>query len=144
MSHIVEQARSWLGTKYQHQGRLKHKGCDCIGFILGVAEELDLKSINGQKLKQYDKTDYARIPDGQLLYQTLASHLQEVAVSEMQAGDMVLMRFRKDPQHLGILTDYHHGGLGLIHCYAEASKVVEHRFDPIWHSRLVAAFRFAS
>jgi len=42
---IILQARTWLGTKYHHQGRLKKSkagagGVDCIGLIIGVIDEL--------------------------------------------------------------------------------------------------------
>ncbi|MBL0320066.1 MAG: hypothetical protein IPP74_12385 [Alphaproteobacteria bacterium] len=40
---IISQARTWLGTPFHHQARLKGKGCDCLGLIVGVADELGLK-----------------------------------------------------------------------------------------------------
>ena len=33
---IVAQARSWLGTPYHHQARLKGVGCDCLGLLRGL------------------------------------------------------------------------------------------------------------
>jgi NlpC/P60 family putative phage cell wall peptidase len=33
---ILEEARSWIGTPYQHQASLKGVGCDCIGLVRGV------------------------------------------------------------------------------------------------------------
>ena len=48
---IVEYARTWLGTKWRHQGRSK-QGIDCIGLIIRTAEEFGF---------QYeDSTGYAR------------------------------------------------------------------------------------
>ena len=40
---IVTQARTWIGTPFHHQARLKGKGCDCLGLIVGVVDELGLK-----------------------------------------------------------------------------------------------------
>jgi hypothetical protein len=34
---VIAEARSWLGTPWHHQASLKGVGCDCIGFIRGVA-----------------------------------------------------------------------------------------------------------
>jgi cell wall-associated NlpC family hydrolase len=35
-SAIVAEARSWIGTPYQHQASLKGVGCDCLGLLRGV------------------------------------------------------------------------------------------------------------
>ena len=35
---IIAEARSWLGTPWHHQASLKGVGCDCIGFVRGVAK----------------------------------------------------------------------------------------------------------
>src|SRR3569833_631271 len=33
---IVTEARSWIGTRYRHQGSMKGVGCDCLGLVRGV------------------------------------------------------------------------------------------------------------
>ena len=33
---IVAEARTWIGTRYRHQGSLKGVGCDCLGLVRGV------------------------------------------------------------------------------------------------------------
>ena len=33
---VVAEARSWIGTPYQHQASLKGVGCDCLGLVRGV------------------------------------------------------------------------------------------------------------
>lgn len=35
---VIAEARGWLGTPWHHQASLKGVGCDCIGFIRGVAQ----------------------------------------------------------------------------------------------------------
>ncbi|MEL6362399.1 MAG: hypothetical protein AAFR21_15085 [Pseudomonadota bacterium] len=35
-AHIVETARSWLGTPYLHQASALGAGCDCLGLVRGV------------------------------------------------------------------------------------------------------------
>ena len=32
----LAEARTWLGTPYQHQASLKGAGCDCLGLVRGV------------------------------------------------------------------------------------------------------------
>jgi NlpC/P60 family putative phage cell wall peptidase len=136
---IVAQARTWLGTPFHHQARLKNVGCDCLGLVVGVVDELGLKDKNGQKLASYDEIAYSKEPDGAYLTQKLTDLLEEV--QEPQAGDLALFSVRDNPQHLAILTDYE-GSLGMIHAYAPARRVVEHRLDDDWNSRLVKVFRW--
>ena len=33
---ILTEARSWIGTPYQHQASAKGAGCDCLGLVRGV------------------------------------------------------------------------------------------------------------
>ena len=40
---VVREAKTWLGTPFHHQGRLKGVGVDCAGVIVCVAKELKLK-----------------------------------------------------------------------------------------------------
>jgi NlpC/P60 family putative phage cell wall peptidase len=136
---IITTARTWLGTPFHHQARLKGVGCDCLGLVVGVVDELGLKDRNGQSLAGYDEIAYSKEPDGAYLTQKLTDLLDEV--QEPQAGDLALFSVRDNPQHLAILTDYE-GTLGMIHAYAPARRVVEHRLDADWNSRLVKVFRW--
>ncbi|MCC7260038.1 MAG: C40 family peptidase [Alphaproteobacteria bacterium] len=139
---IVMQARSWVGTRFQHQGRLKKTtthpgGCDCLGLLMGVARELDLRSTeSGRPLTEYDRTDYGRSPDGEAFRSILGVHLQRVTESQLRPGDVGLFMFDANPQHVAIISD-----AGLIHSYAQIRKVAEHGFTDAWKKRLVAVFR---
>ena len=138
---IVTQARTWLGTPFHHQARLKCVGCDCLGLIIGVVDELGLKDKHGQPLAAYDEITYSKEPDGAYLTQKIAALLEEVPIENAQAGDLALFNMGENPQHLAILTDYENT-LGMIHCYAQARRVVEHRLDDDWKKRLVKVFRW--
>ncbi len=161
---ILSEARTWLGTRFHHQGRVKanvvHKGgCDCLGLIAGVAAALDLQSREGLPLASYDTTDYGRAPDGGKLRETLARCLHEMPPEEIRPADVLLFRFEEEPQHVGLVSCHpepqakdlplqgilhcvQDDSLTIIHCYASARKVVEHRLDDLWRSRIVAAYRF--
>ncbi len=138
---IVAQARTWLGTPFHHQARLKKKGCDCLGLIVGVVAELDMRDRNGVPLADYDEVSYSKEPDGAYLTQKLTGLLDEVSIEEAQAGDLALFKVRDNPQHLAILSDYE-GTLGMIHCYLLTRGVVEHRLDADWKSRLDKVYRW--
>ena len=138
---IVNQARTWIGTPFHHQARLKKVGCDCLGLVVGVVDELGLKDKNGVPLAAYDEITYSKEPDGAYFTQKLIELLDEVSLADMRAGDMALFKVRENPQHVAILTDYE-GELGMIHCFAPARRVVEHRLDDDWRSRLLKVFRW--
>ncbi len=136
MNRLIEETRTWLGTPFHHQGRVKQVGCDCIGLIVGVAAVL------GRPEARYDRQDYGRLPDGNRLYHLLKEHCVEVSQGDMRPADIALFRFDSNPQHVGILSDYPGGGLGVIHAYAQARKVVEHYLDESWKAKIVAVFRW--
>jgi NlpC/P60 family putative phage cell wall peptidase len=138
---IVNQARSWIGTPFHHQARLKGKGCDCLGLIVGVVAELELKDPKGTPLADYDEPNYSASPDGDYLIAKLCGMMQEVPKAEKRAGDLGLFTIGGNPQHLAIVSD-HESGFGMIHCYAQARRVVEHRLDAQWESQLVKVFRW--
>ena len=136
---IITEARSWIGTRFHHQGRCKktnmHKGgVDCIGLIVGVAQAV------GFTVK--DETDYSRQPQGSRLKDAMHTYLNPIPLSEVRAGDVLLFTFEKDPQHVGIVSELSGGELGLIHAYREASAVVEHRLDDHWWKKATHAFSF--
>lgn len=130
-SDIVAEARAWIGTPWRHQMCARAVGVDCGQLVAGVARALGLRDVQ--------ITGYPRIPDG-TLRGICDRYMQPIQVGEAQAGDVVLMRFDTEPQHLGILGDYEHGGLSLIHSTLKHRKVVEHRLDDRWRSYCVAAY----
>ena len=138
---IVTQARTWIGTPFHHQARLKGKGCDCLGLIVGVVDELGLKDKHGKPLAGYDEVTYSKEPDGAYLTEKLTALLDEVPIDDAQAGDLALFKVRENPQHMAFLTDYENT-LGMVHSYAPARRVVEHRLDDDWKQRLVKVFRW--
>jgi NlpC/P60 family putative phage cell wall peptidase len=136
---IVTQARTWLGTPFKHQGRLKGIGVDCLGLIIGVLAELEI-NISGKNISQLDEQNYSMLPSGERLQNKLNQYLQKIEINQISAGDILLMQFTREPQHLAFVTN-HPNGFGVIHAYLQAGKVVEHSLDDVWQNRIVAAYR---
>lgn len=127
---ILAVARQCLGTPFRHQGRQPGKGMDCVGVIAHTAQATGIS--------QYDVTNYSRLPQGQaILEHLLKAGMTQIPPALAQAGDVLVMRFEREPQHLALVTDK-----GILHAYMQAGKVVEHRLDAVWRSRIVAAFQF--
>ena len=144
---IAAQARTWLGTRYHHQGRLKKSargpgGVDCIGLIIGIAEELGIQDGNGNPIVQADEKNYSMHPEKGRLVGAISSHMREVPIQNMAVGDILLFKTFKDPQHVGLLTQYPGGGPGLIHCNSSAGMVVEQPFSMTWVKMLTHVYRF--
>lgn len=132
---VVAEARSWLGTPWVHQHRTKGVGVDCAGLVIGVARALGLVP------PAMDVNHYARTPDGSLLA-TCDAWMQRHDVAAAEPGDVLVMRFDTDPQHLAIVADYVHGGLSIVHALDRAGRgsVIEHRLDLANRARIVAAY----
>jgi NlpC/P60 family putative phage cell wall peptidase len=132
---VVAEARTWLGTRWQHQARVKGVACDCAGLVIGVARECGIVNLG------FDVNGYAHYPDGETLERHCGTYMTRLQTAQIAPGDVILMRFEGEPQHLGIAGNYVHGGLSIIHSYAVARKVVEHAIDDVWAKRIVAGYR---
>lgn len=126
---IVELARECLGTPFVHQGRICGTAMDCAGVLVHVLKR--------KKLSHKDPKGYPRRPYKGLLEKGLSEqpHLQEIPLSELSAGDVVLFRITTAPRHIGIYT-----GENVIHAYKEAGRVTEQSFKP-WISQLKHVYR---
>lgn len=133
---IVTEARTWIGTRWMHQGRTR-SGIDCAGLVLKVAHACDVFT--------FDTADYSRQATDESMLELCREHLEPAAMAEARPGDVAVMRFGSN-RHIGIFGDYQYGGLTLIHAYTAARRVVEHRFTDDWlrsqSASLIAVFCF--
>lgn len=144
---LIMQARTWIGTKYHHQGRLKKSsrgpgGVDCIGLVIGVIDELGIQDGEGNPLSQHDEFNYSMYPERGRLVGSISKYLREVPSEQMREGDVLLFKFFNDPQHVGLLTHYPTGGFGLIHCTSSSAQVVEQPFSGGLRRMLTHVYRF--
>ena len=141
-AQVVEEARSWIGTRYQHQAKLKGVAIDCGGLICGVGVALGLipadylSQPRVQAFAGYGKRNY-----GERMIEACALLLDPLEIEEARIGDVYLMAFDSGPQHSGIVSEWH-GRPGLIHAYAQARKVAEHPIDVAWRKRIVGAYTY--
>jgi cell wall-associated NlpC family hydrolase len=128
---IIQLARTQLGTPFRHQGRVPGLALDCAGLFVVVATALGLQV--------QDESGYGRNPWHGLLEQCIGRQpfLREVPKAEMRRGDVLLMRFSGEPQHIAI-----HAGATVIHAYESVGCVVEHRLADVWRARVVRVYRF--
>ncbi len=137
---IVEVARGWVGTPYQHQASCKGAGTDCLGLVRGVWREVMGRE---PELPPAYTSDWAERPGGGVAQETMAEgarrHLCEIDIVEAGAGDVVLFRMRDNgpAKHAAILS----GGRRMIHAYS-GRAVVEAELTRWWAAKQAYAFRF--
>lgn len=138
---IVEEARSWVGTKWIHQASLKGVGADCIGFIRGVGRGVGL--IDPFETGEAARfANYGRNPSPTLLREACATFLDGIDKDEAGVGDILVFRIRRDPMHFAIRTE-RKGVPYMVHAYVQAQKVCEHRMDQFyWLPHIVGAYRY--
>ena len=134
--HIVEAARGCIDTPYHHQGRKVGVGLDCVGLVVRVGRAVH--ALGGG----FDVRGYSRVPDGFSLMHHLDEQLDTIERADMRPGDVICVAFDGYPQHIGVLGDYAHGGLSIIHASSSAGRVIETRLLFSAAMRFVAAFRF--
>jgi hypothetical protein len=126
---ISAKAREYLGTPFQHQGRLKGKACDCVGLPYCVGAELGLRSTDGKLIDKNENLNYQAQPTDNFVQQECQRLLVEKPIYQMQEGDVLLMKMPTIPCHVGIVTRMYVGTpdecFGIIHSYSPARKVVE-------------------
>jgi len=142
-AEYVEAARSFLGVRWQHQGR-SEQGIDCVGLLVVPACRLGLLR------PEDDVTNYPRQPDGEELSALLHRYCVRLARwQDAQPGDVLAIKYADQPQHVAIVTRAYDSRWGayIIHAFGNTEtggKVVEHRVDNRWlHShmaRIHAAF----
>ena len=134
---IIHEARSWLGTRFKHQGRIKRRehfagGVDCAGLIIEVGNALALFR------EPMTFHHYTRMPAGDYVRQACDAYLTPIPLLRKQPGDILLLQIHTEPQHLALLSDRQI----LIHSYAPAKHVEELRFDETWQQRLVGVYSY--
>lgn len=132
---IVDAARSWKGTRFQHQGNIKGLGVDCVNFISEVAREVGVADLEIPK-------NYRPHEDGTIMLRLLREHME--LVDEMQQGDVLALcdealREPDIPRHLAFVTEIRPQTTMIIH--ASQFGVREHRTNAQWLKRVHSIWR---
>lgn len=129
---VVAAARAYVGAPWRHQGRSPVSGVDCVGLAICVARDLGLVA------REWDYNGYPRQADGSML--RVAMRTMRQYDGPLVPGLVVLFRISRQPQHLGILGEWVHGGLSLIHSDGRVGRVVETRFVQAVNMRVAGVY----
>lgn len=133
---IVEEARSWKGTRFQHQGRLKGQGVDCAGFVAIVAKDAGLNVDI--------PADYKPREDGTVMLRLLNEHMELIPTEDRQPGDVIALcdealRDPDIPRHLVFVSEVRDHTTFIVH--ASEKGVLEHRVNSWWLKRVHSCWR---
>jgi NlpC/P60 family putative phage cell wall peptidase len=141
---ILDEARSWIGTPFSHQGRIKGKRVDCIGLIEMIARAKHLIGFDETTPLPDRWTGYAHMPEHGELEKALSHFLIKQRCSQVQPCDIIAIRMPSDPtrvaKHVAIYTERD----TIIHALAlgKARKCTEHRYDRGWKKYARGVYRF--
>ena len=132
----LAEARTWLGTPYQHQASLKGAGCDCLGLVRGVWRTL--YGDEPEATPPYTP-DWAERGGEETLLAAARRRLVEIPVGSARPGDVLVFRMSAGvpAKHCGIPSA--RGQPRLIHAYW-GRAVVESWMGDWWARRVAAAF----
>lgn len=139
MNALVEAARGYKGTRFRHRGR-SPGFVDCAGLGWRIYHDC------GVDLPDFRLYGPEPHKDGLLHYMTAALgepvRVAPVRASDLQLGDVVLMRFETEPHHVAVVADYVKPGLlSLIDADGMEGKVVERRLSDKYMARITHVFR---
>jgi cell wall-associated NlpC family hydrolase len=103
-----------------------------------VGNELGLMECHDDSPRAAEFVGYGRKPEPRKMLRALDMFMRRRPSKTFYPGDVLLMRFDEDPQHLAILTEEG----TIIHALYSLGKVVEHRLSAQWRSRVVAAWSY--
>lgn len=136
---VVAEARSWVGTPFHHQGRVKGVGVDCLMHIREVGEQGKfMPRIKPRDDRQYWNF-YGRRPNPPVMRECLARFLVPIAASDAKHGDIAWMDWRElgMPIHMAVRSELRRVP-HIIHAIWD-HQVVEHTFDD-WHRAKVVEY----
>lgn len=139
-NRVIEEARAWIKTPYQHQGMVKGVGVDCVGLIAAVGINTGVLAMTPEHIRQY--SGYGRLPNPRKMGEYMEQHLNAIPDSRMEVADIAWIEWRKNmPMHLAIIGS-HNDNFTLIHATSDVGMVVEHTLSSTWMDRICSFWRY--
>ena len=132
-SEFIQEARTWLGTPWQHHQKCKGVGVDCVMFLVACGEAFGIP---------YGITEnYYRTPVGDSLLRELDKNFNRISFNEVKPGDILVFKavIKGNPTHVAFYT----GNNRIIHADMRSKKVTECNLG-FWKRLHVATFRAPS
>ena len=124
IDNLFIEARSWLGTPYHHQAKVKGIGVDCCNFILAIAENCGL--VDCIQLEPYNLQWHLHSREEKMLHLLEKYGCTSIDVDlkepwDWAPGSILCLRYGRACSHLALVLP----GLNIIHAAIDFGKVVE-------------------
>ncbi len=113
---VVQEALTWLGTKYHHAARIKGAGVDCGMFLAEVYEQT---GVMPRVVPDEYPPDWHMHQDGERYLALVQQHAHRV--NAPLPGDIVLYRFGRCISHGAIVTVWPQ----VVHAYIRLGVVLD-------------------
>lgn len=118
-AQIVAEASTWIGTPFQHAQHCKRKGCDCIGLIIGVFQQLGCLAPD-YIAPRYSQQWHAHKNEELLMRYALDAGFT-VKNADPEPGDVLIFKYGRVCSHSGIYM----GNDSFVHAYFALHRVVQ-------------------
>lgn len=114
---VVEEAKTWLGTRYHHHANVKGGGVDCAMILVEVFSKAGV--IEWFDPRPYP-TDWMLHKNEEKYLSFVLPHAREITRPNVKPGDIALYRFGRTFSHSAIIIDWPMA----IHAYIMEKAVV--------------------
>lgn len=118
-AHVIEVARSWIGTPFHDQAAIKGVGVDCAHLLAAVGVEAGL--VEPFHIEVYSP-QFMLHRDDPLFESYVLRFTREIPEAEARMGDVVLYRVGRSFAHGGFIVEW---PAAIIHAYKTYGGVVE-------------------
>ncbi len=129
---LIDEARTWLGTPWKHNQRVKGHGIDCVNFLHEIA------SVSGIELPAIPKR-YTRNVVGNSISSYLSQVFKPITLAQCQSGDILVFHWGNTGHHVGIVTGTT-PCITFIHADNSLGSVVEQNLDTVLLTRLIEQY----
>ena len=121
MQNLIDSARTWINTPWQHNQRIKGIGVDCVNFLSAIAHE------SGLNIEEIPES-YGRTAIDNQIEEYLKRNFTLKNSLEIEENNIILYTFSGYKNHVALATS----PTTIIHANSRVGKVVEHQIDGIW------------
>lgn len=100
VERIITEAESWVGTRYEHQQRVRGHGVDCAQLLCAVYE--DAGQI--EHIEPAYATQWFQHSGEERYVEWLMKFADEITAEEARPGDVIVWKFGRSFSHGGIIT----------------------------------------
>lgn len=127
---LAAAAEQWLGTPYRHNAKVRGVGVDCGRLAIGAAEDAGFFTKDSIVPGNYS-TEWHLHRNEEKMLELVAKYCDEVPVTDMRRGDVLLFQYGRVCSHAGIYL----GDGRVIHSYVERGTIISELKDSMFYRR---------